>query len=242
MLYLAMKSTTTINNALVSLFLLAVFSTAYDILRLYVGRSTRQNRNYAIIDGTPEASTSVLLSSLPRISRGLYSTDYVKALFHAFLFVGVQYATTQAVTQLARAIASTFTTDSYVRRECDHLLAKGLECSAVLRYHDFLNIAAVMGLLCLIRGLDLHADLPFRNRNNRNYSTDSLSLQAKFRSAARIILATPINVVYMHARVTRQDLWKHARMLLTQAAMSLGIFVVGNFVCLIAALPVCPRI
>ncbi|KAF1831242.1 hypothetical protein BDW02DRAFT_572229 [Decorospora gaudefroyi] len=239
-LYLAMQSTTTTNNALVSLLLLAVFSTTYDILRPYVARPARPTRNYAIIDGTFETSTTPgLLSSLARTSRGPRGTVYAKALFHVSLFVGVQYVVTLVVTQVARAIASMVTTDDHTRRECARLLAKGLECGAALRYHEFLSVAAVVGLVIVIRGLGLHIEVPLHSHrnNNSNYSPGFLSLRAKCCRILQSILAAPITVVSLHTRVPRQDLWKRVMLLLAQAALSLGIFFGGNFVCLITSLP-----
>jgi hypothetical protein len=242
-LYLAMRGSHTVNNALVSLLLLAVFSTAYDLLRLYIGRRMRQPR-YSIIDGTLETTGEVsgpgLLSSLARTSRGPRAAVYAKALFHSVLFVGLQWVSSLIVVHVARAIASTFTVDTNVRRECSRLLAQGLECGAAIRFHDALNVAAVIGLMCLIRSLDLHLELPTRNRHGNNGSPGFLALQAKARQVAQTILAVPITVVYMHTRVSRQELWKHASLLLTQAVVSLGIFLVGNFVILIAAMPVSP--
>jgi hypothetical protein len=246
-LYLAMRGSHTINDALVSLLLLAIFSTAYDLLRLYIGRRTRQPR-YSIIDGTLESTGEVsrpgLLSSLARTSRGPRAAVYAKALFHSVLFVGLQWVSSQVVIHVARAIASTFTVDTNVRRECSRLLAQGLECGAAIRYHDSSNVAAVIGLLCLIRSLDLHLELSTRGRHSNNYnpSPGFLTLQAKARQVTQSILAVPITVVCMHTRVSRQELWKHASLLLTQAVVSLGIFLVGNFVILIAAMPVSPPV
>jgi hypothetical protein len=240
-LYVTMRSTHTINNALVSLLLLAAFSTAYDLLRLYIGRRTRQPR-YSIIDGTLKTAVETpgpgLFSSLARTSHGPRAIVYAKALFHCILFVGQQWILSEVVFHIARAIASTFTADTNVRRECSRLLAQGLECGAAIRYHDSLNISAVIGLLYLIRSLDLHLKVPTRNRHSSRYSPKFLAMQRKARRLAQTILAAPITVVYMHTRVSRQEMWKYANLLLTQAVLSLGIFLVGNLACLAAALPV----
>jgi hypothetical protein len=240
-LYVVIRCMHTINNALVSLLLLAVFSAAYDLLRLYLGRRTCQPR-YSIIDGTLETAVEPpgpgLFSSLARTSRGPRAIVYAKALFHSIIFVGLQWVLSEVVIHIARAIASTLTVGTNVRRECSRLLAQGLECGAAIRYHDTLNISAVIGLLYLIRSLDLHLELPTRNRHSSHYSPGFLAMQDKARQLAQTILAAPITVVYMHTRVSRQQMWKHATLLLTQIVLSLAIFLVGNLAYLAAALPV----
>jgi hypothetical protein len=150
--------------------------------------------------------------------------------------VGVQWVATQIVIHVARAIAATTTLDSNVRRDCSRLLAQGLECATATRYHVILNIAAALGLLCLIRSFDLHLTTPMPNRHA---SRGFLPLQAKVRAVVQSILAAPITAVYTHSRVSRQELWKHAGFLFVQAALSLGVFLVGNLLLLVAMLPVC---
>jgi hypothetical protein len=239
-LYAAMRSTTTINDALFTLLLLAVFSTAYDLLRLYIGRRARQTHTYSIINGVPEeVSGPGFLSSLARTSRGPRAAVYAKALFHSLLFVGVQWITTQVVIHIARAIASTVTVDSNVRRECGYLLAQGLECAAAIRYHVALNVVAILGLLWLIRSFDLHLVVPTSNRHCSQYSPGFRAMQNKCRCVVQSILAAPITIMYLHSRVSRQELWKHASLLITQVAVSLAIFLVGNLAIVFAALPVC---
>jgi hypothetical protein len=154
------------------------------------------------------------------------------------LFIGVQYIISLLVVQIARVIASTFASDRNVRKQCGRLLARGLECSAATFHHDWLNILAAVGLLAFIRGFQLHVDFPNRQHEKGDYSSGFLSLEEKCRWMMQRLLAAPIAVVVLHSRVSRDGMWKHAKLLLIQAAASIGLFLGGNLLCLIAALPV----
>jgi hypothetical protein len=235
-----MNLSTTVNNALVSLLLIAVLSTAYDFLRMWLVHRTRQTYNYTLVDDTCETPppSPGPLSLLARTSRGPRSTVYTKASFHATLFVGIQAIFTLVVVQIARVLASTFATDRHLRKQCSRLLQRGLECSAATRYHDVLNVATAVGLLCFIRGFQLHVDLPNRQSQNGNYSPGFLSLQDTCRRMTQRVLAAPIVMVVLHSRVSRGELWMHAKLLAVQAVVSVGIFICGNILCLLAAFPV----
>ncbi|KAG9189234.1 hypothetical protein G6011_06102 [Alternaria panax] len=239
LLYLALNLSMTANTALVILLLVAVFSEAYDQLRLYLSRRTRQTYSYILVDdklGAPTSSPG-LLSLLARTSRGPRSIVWAKAMFNSQLFISVQYTINLLVVQIARIIASTFTTNRNVRRQCTRLLAKGLECSVATRHHDWLNILAAIGLLCFIRGFQLHVELPNRQSQQGDYSPGFLSLYSSWRRTTQRLLAAPIAVIVLHARVSRDDLWKHAKLVVIQVAGSIGLFLAGNLVCLVAAFP-----
>jgi hypothetical protein len=235
-----MNLSTTVNIALVTLLLIAVFSTAYETLRTWLLGRTRQTYSYVPVDDTLEISppTPGPVSLLARTSRGPRSAVYARAILHALLFLGVQAIISLSVIQIARVVASSFATDRHLRKQCNRLLQRGLECSAATRYHDVLNVTAAIGLLCFVRGFQLHADQPNRSSQNSNYSSGFLSLQDTCRRMTQRVFAAPITVVVLHSRTARSGLWKHARLILIQVAVSIGIFLCGNFLCLLAALPV----
>jgi hypothetical protein len=189
----------------------------------WVVRRTRQAYNYHVVDGTLGNPTTGFLSILTRNTRGSLATVVAKATFHCALFLCVQYLTSQNVVYIARIIASTFMTDNNMRRQCRRLLDRGLECSAALRYHDLLNIAAAATLLCIIRGFQLHVELPKRRAQHTNYSLGFLRLLSKCRDTAQTILAVPIAVVYMYTRIPRETPWNYAKLLLVQASASCAI-------------------
>lgn len=235
-----MNLSMTVNAALVTLLVVAVFSQLYDALCLCLARYTRQTYGYILVDDrleTPE-STPRLLSLLARSSRSRRSMISAKPVFNSQFFVGVQYTISLIVVQIARVTASTFVTDRAVRRQCMRLLEKGLECSAATRHHEWLNILAAIGLLGFIRGFQLHVDLTNRQLQNGNYSPGFLSLYNKWRRITQRLLAAPIAVIVLHSRVPSDELWKHARLLLIQVAASIGLFLAGNLLCLLAAFPV----
>jgi hypothetical protein len=239
-LYLAMQVTSTINNALVSLLLLAFLTTAYDTFLCYLRRRTRsrQARNYSIIGGgsTLVIARPGLLSSFAHTSYGPRSSVYAKAFFHVVLFVIHQYTMTQLVIHVARSIASTTITSDLVRDECSRLWVRGLECAAALQYHDVLNVAAVVGLLYFIRNFatQLENASPYPDlRSSPGFRT----LWSKYWQAMQSVLAVPITIANLHT-MSRQDLWRRAQLLLVQGGVSLGLFLIGNFVCFVAALPV----
>ena len=97
---------------------------------------------------------------------------------------------------------------------------------------------AAIGLLGFIRGFQLHVDLTSRQLQNGNYSPGFLSLYNKWRRITQRLLAAPIAVIVLHSRVPSDELWKHARLLLIQVAASIGLFLAGNILCLLAAFPV----
>jgi hypothetical protein len=230
----------TVNAALVTLLLVAVFSVAYDRFRLYLSRRTRQTYSYTIVDDTLEESRSSLglLYLLARTSHDSCSMIWAKTMFNKGLFIGVQYTISLIVVQISRIVASTFTTDSHIRKECARLLERGLDCSAATRYHNVLNVAAAIGLLCFIRGFQLHVGLPNRQSHDVNYSPGFLSLYTTWRRITQRLLAAPIAVIVLHSRVSRGEVWKHMKLLLIQTAVSVGLFLCGNLLCLIAAFPV----
>ncbi|KAA8617483.1 hypothetical protein PtrSN002B_002383 [Pyrenophora tritici-repentis] len=241
-LFLALRASANNNNTLVILLLLSVFSAVYDASRVYVGGHvrTRQTHHYSFIDDTHESSAPSLLSSLARAKKGRPRIIlYAKAIIHFALFVGVQCIITWIVIKIARILASNYVDDDDVRQECDLLLEKGLECSAAIRYHNALNVAAVICLLCLIRGFKLHIDTPTRTRpiDDTDYSPGFVALKTKCRSMAQIILAVPITIVALHSRVSRREMWKHVGILFGLTITSLIIFLAGNFVVLLATLP-----
>ncbi|CAE7188704.1 hypothetical protein P3342_008985 [Pyrenophora teres f. teres] len=241
-LYLALRTSANINNTLVILLLLSVFSAVYDASRLYIGgrMRTRQTHHYSFIDGTHEGSIPSILSSLAHANQGSPRIIlFAKAIFHFALFVGVQCIITRIVIEIARVLASTYMGGDDVHQECNLLLAKGLECSAAIWYHNALNVAAVICLWCLIRGLKLHIDTPRRTRpaDDTYYSPGFLSLKTKCRSMAQSILATPITIVALHSRVSKREMWKHVWYMLGLTIASLTIFLAGNSVVLLAALP-----
>ncbi|KAH6877602.1 hypothetical protein BKA58DRAFT_78261 [Alternaria rosae] len=238
-LYLAMNLSTTANIALVTLLLVAILSITFEVIRIWLFRRTRQTHSYVLVDDTVEISppSSGPVSLLARTSHGPRPTVYAKAILHAILFLGVQAVLTLLVVQIARLVASTFATDRRLRKQCYRLAQRGLECPAATRYHSVLNVTVALGLFYLIRGLQLHADLPTRPSQNSNYSNGFLSLQDTCRRAMQKVLAAPITVVVLHSRVSGDEPWKHARLILVQVAVSVCIFLCGNFLCLLAALP-----
>jgi hypothetical protein len=239
-LYLAMLTTSAINNALVSLLLLAILTTVYDMFLRYLRRRTRsrQTRNYSIIDGgsTPDISRPGLLSSFARTSHGSPSSVYAKAFFHTVLFVMEQYTMTQLVIHVARFIASTTITSNSVRDRCSRLWVRGLECPAALQYHDILNVAAVVGLLCFIRSFATQLENPSPYPDPRS-SPGFRTLWSGYWHAMQSVFAVPITIVNLHT-LSRGDLWRRARLVLVQGGVSLGLFLIGNFVCFVAVLPV----
>lgn len=235
-----MNLSTTANIALVTLLLVAIFSIAFEIARIWLSRRTRQTHSYVLVDDTVGISppNSGPVSLLARTNRGPRSIVYAKAILHAILFLGVQAVLTLLVVQIARLIASTFATDRRLRKQCDRLAQRGLECPAATRYHNVLNVTVALGLFCLIRGLQLHAELPTRPSQNSNHSNGFLTLQDTCRRTMQKVLAAPIAVIVLHSRVPADELWKHARLILVQIAVSVCIFLCGNILCLLAAFPV----
>ena len=235
-----MNFSMTANAALVTLLLVAVFSVAYDRLRLYLVRRTRRTYSYTLVNDKLETPTSIpgLLSLLARTSRGPRSILWAKAMCNKGLFIGVQCIISLLVVQIARVIASTFATDRNVQKQCGRLLTRGLECSAATFHHDWLNALAAIGLLACIRGFQLHVDFPNRQHEKGDYSPGFLSFEEKCRWMMQRLLAAPIAVVVLHSRVSGNEMWKHAKLLLIQVAASISLFLGGNLLCLIAALPV----
>jgi hypothetical protein len=139
---------------------------------------------------------------------------------------------------MARVLASTLATNRTVRKQCLRLLEKGLECSAATSHHDWLNAIAAVGLLCFIRGFQLHVDLPNHQSQNSDYSPGFITLYNTWRRVTQRLLAAPIAVIVLHFRVPKDELWKHAKLILKQVAISIGLFLAGNLLCLIAAFPV----
>jgi hypothetical protein len=86
-----MNFSMTANAALVTLLLVAVFSVAYDRLRLYLVRRTRRTYSYTLVNDKLETLTLILglLSLLVRTSRGPRLILWVKAMCNKGLFIGV---------------------------------------------------------------------------------------------------------------------------------------------------------
>jgi len=196
-----LRTSANINNTLVTLLLLSVFSIAHDIISPYIGGRTRRTNHYSNIDGTP----SLVNRKNSRV------TLYAKSIFNFALFVGVQSVITRVVIE-----------------------------TAATQYHTFLNAVSVICLLCLIRSLKLHVNLPVRTRpiDYTNYSPGFVALQKKCQRMAQTVLAIPTTIVALHSHVSREAMWKHAWFLSVLAGYSLVIFLAGNVAVLLAGLPV----
>ncbi|EUC37198.1 hypothetical protein COCCADRAFT_1790 [Bipolaris zeicola 26-R-13] len=236
-LYITLNFTTIINDTLLSLLLVSVCSVVYDTFRFWIGRRTRQTYHCEIVDGRGGNSATEFLDKLVRDTRHSPVTVATKAMLHSALFFCVQYMTSQGIAQIARWTASFSMTNKNMKRRCSRLLDRGIECSAVLRYHTPLNITAAVILLCIIRGFQLHVKSPKSRAQDINYSPGFLKLLSRCRYIAQTVLALPIAVTHMYTCVLRGTLWKYTKLLVVQASASWAIFVTGNLMCLLAALP-----
>ncbi|EMD85707.1 hypothetical protein COCC4DRAFT_207761 [Bipolaris maydis ATCC 48331] len=236
-LYITLQSTAIINNALLSLLLIAIFSVIYDAFRFWISRRTRQTCHYQVVDGTVGDPATKLLDKLVRDTSGSPMIVAAKATFHSTPFVCVQYMTSQSIVHVARWIASTSMTNKNMKRRCSRLLDRGVECSAVLHYHTPLNIVAAVILLCIIRGFQLHVKSSKCRAQDTNYSPGFLKLLSTCRCIAQRILALQIAVIHMYTPVLRETPWRYMKLLVVQASASWAIFVTGNLICLLAALP-----
>ncbi|EUC44872.1 hypothetical protein COCMIDRAFT_97050 [Bipolaris oryzae ATCC 44560] len=236
-LYTTLKFTTIINNTLLSLLLIAVYSVVYDTFCFWVTRRTRQKYHYQIADSTTGNPVAKPLSKLVRNTHGSPMTVATKAILHSAPFACVQYMTSQSIIHIARWIASVSMTNKNMKRRCSRLLDRGIECSAVLRYYTPLNVAAAAILLCIIRGFQLHVQSPKRRVQDINYSPGFLKFLSTCRHIAQMILALPIAVVHMYTHISTETPWKYLKLLIFQASASWAIFVAGNLICLLAALP-----
>ncbi|KAL6174280.1 hypothetical protein ACJQWK_00418 [Exserohilum turcicum] len=238
-LYIALTCTSTINNALMSLLVLAILSTLYETFCIWLGRRACQPYNYRMINGATERPKTSVLATLARCNRTSPPTLVVaKAAFHSLLFLLTQYMITSLVIHVARAMVPMWVTHRNVRRRCSRLRDRGLECAAAQRYHTPLHMAAAVILLCIIRGLELHIDVPSDGLQHSNHSAGFLRLRAKCRGILQTVLAAPITLVSLYTGVSRGHIWARFKLLLVQALVSLAVFVAGNVVCLVAALPV----
>lgn len=101
----------------------------------------------------------------------------------------------------------------------------------------------------MVRGLGVHVDVgvpcrvlqaPRRRDGDGRYSPAFLRLVAGARGVLQSVLAVPSTVVRMYGTIPRDEYeWrKRGRLFVTQAMVSGLVFVMGNVVCAVAALPV----
>lgn len=226
-LYLALQSTAIINNALLTLFLLAAFSTIYDVFRFWL-----QRRPFS----SPPVRES--LRKLPPEPCKSFISLKPKSIFYTALFLALQSATSNLLTHLSWLLTNASLKNRNLRRRCSRLHARGLECSTTTHYHSALNTATALMLLVFIRAFELHVKQPHRQDLDDTHSPGFLRLKTNLRWLMQTLLAAPTAVVYVYTRAARQRLWSCLRPLLVQAAVSCAVFLLGNFVCLVAALPV----
>lgn len=178
------------------------------------------------------------LAKVARDSRKTSTAVTAKATFYSVVFLGVQYTMSQMIVQTAYVMAATFLMDSHLQHQCSHLHDKGLECSTALYYHRALDIAAALILLIIIRGFKLHVEQPKHCIRDTKQRPVFLRLQSKYQRITQMMLVPPIAVVHVYTRASRPRTWTCLKLLLVQASASCMVFLLGNCVCLLAALPV----
>ncbi|KAH7076004.1 hypothetical protein FB567DRAFT_150833 [Paraphoma chrysanthemicola] len=209
---LAFALHTTLLNALVTLFAVALLSLLYDITpRL-------RERRYPRIDSRSISYTSSVPNALRRryhepttIARFLLRGT--KSVVHMILFLLVQYTITRSTTIAARWLSYVLAND-FDRRQCKLREALGYSCMTTVRWLTFLNMCAVAALLCLCKKT-------LRTRSSPTLLGQRRALvQRALLRVADELLATPTTVVTLQRQFSPR---MRLKMLLLQAVVSVAL-------------------
>jgi hypothetical protein len=216
LLSMAFTLHTTIRNALVTLFVLVLFSVLYD------AASSLYWRQYSRIDGRGVRCGSTALNTHPPAHGGPTTLTKLvlrctKALTHILLFLLIQDTITRSTTGAARWLSGVFAND-LDRRQCRLREAVGYLCMATVHWLTFLNILTVAVLLYLSR-----KSLSRRDHAD-SFSRRSAWMQGYVRKMADTLLAVPMTVVGSQRRVSAGNSWMPLLTLSVQAILSLGVY------------------